>query len=103
MARIDGGELLTRTLARHGVREVFTLHGGHLDAAYQAESARRLRFIDTRHEQAAGHAADGWARTTGRGGGAMGTAGPGVTDVGAPGPNAYLCCIPPLFSDGAGP
>src|SRR5882672_5343667 len=66
MARIDGGELLTRTLARHGVREVFTLHGGHLDAAYQAESARRLRFIDARHEQAAGHAADGWARTTGR-------------------------------------
>src|SRR5437867_12256624 len=80
MARIDGGELLTRTLARHGVREIFTLHGGHLDAAYQAESARRLRFIDTRHEQAAGHAADGWARTTGRVGVAMVTAGPGVTD-----------------------
>ena len=76
MARVDGGELLTRTLARHGVREVFTLHGGHLDAAYQAESARRLRFIDTRHEQAAGHAADGWARTTGRVGVAMVTAGP---------------------------
>src|SRR5437764_7899911 len=80
MARIDGGELLTRTLARHGVREIFTLHGGQLDAAYQAESARRLRFIDTRHEQAAGHAADGWARTTGLGV-AMVTAGPGVTDV----------------------
>src|SRR2546428_3132443 len=103
MARIDGGELLTRTLARHGVREVFTLHGGHLDAAYQAESARRLRFIDTRHEQAAGHAADGWARTTGRVGVAMVTAGPGVTDVVTAVANAYLDCIPTLFIGGAAP
>jgi len=103
MARIDGGELLTRTLARHGVREVFTLHGGHLDAAYQAESARRLRFIDTRHEQAAGHAADGWARTTGRVGVAMVTAGPGVTDVVTAVANAYLDCVPTLFIGGAAP
>src|SRR5437867_1596467 len=103
MARIDGGELLTRTLARHGVREVFTLHGGHLDAAYQAESARRLRFIDTRHEQAAGHAADGWARTTGRVGVAMVTAGPGVTDVVTAVGNAYLDCVPTLFIGGAAP
>src|SRR3989449_6234080 len=103
MARIDGGELLTRTLARHGVREVFTLHGGHLDAAYQAESARRLRFIDTRHEQAAGHAADGWARTTGRVGVATGTAGPGVTDVVTAVANAYLDCVPTLFIGGAAP
>src|SRR5438094_938310 len=103
MARVDGGELLTRTLARHGVREVFTLHGGHLDAAYQAESARRLRFIDTRHEQAAGHAADGWARTTGRVGVAMVTAGPGVTDVVTAVANACLDCIPTLFIGGAAP
>src|SRR2546428_3618569 len=103
MARIDGGELLTRTLARHGVREIFTLHGGHLDAAYQAESARRLRLIDTRHEQAAGHAADGWARTTGRVGVAMVTAGPGVTDVVTAVANAYLDCIPTLFIGGAAP
>src|SRR2546428_10923466 len=94
MARIDGGELLTRTLARHGVREVFTLHGGHLDAAYQADSARRLRFIDTRHEQAAGHAADGWARTTGRVGVAMVTAGPGGTALAAPGAHAPLARTP---------
>src|SRR5207244_4003999 len=103
MARIDRGELLTRTRARHGVREIFTLHGGHLDAAYQAESARRLRFIDTRHEQAAGHAADGWARTTGRVGVAMVTAGPGVTDVVTAVANAYLDCIPTLFIGGAAP
>ena len=100
MTRIDGGELLTRTLVRHGVREVFTLHGGHLDAAYQAPSGRELRWIDTRHEQAAGHAADGWARTTGRVGVAMVTAGPGVTDVVTAVANAYLDCIPTLFLGG---
>ncbi|HKA28358.1 MAG TPA: thiamine pyrophosphate-binding protein [Candidatus Binatia bacterium] len=103
MTRIDGGELLTRTLVRHGVREVFTLHGGHLDAAYQAPSGSELRWIDTRHEQAAGHAADGWARTTGRVGVAMVTAGPGVTDVVTAVANAYLDCIPTLFLAGAAP
>src|SRR6266571_23022 len=103
MDRVDGGELLARTLAEHGVREVFTLHGGHLDAVYQAPSARRLRFIDTRHEQAAGHAADGWARTTGRVGVAMVTAGPGVTDVVTAVANAYLDCVPTLFIGGAAP
>src|SRR5512139_152424 len=102
MARIDGGEMLVRVLVQHGVREVFTLHGGHLDAIYQA-AGDRLRFIDTRHEQAAGHAADGWARTTGRIGVAIVTAGPGVTDVVSAVANAYLDCVPTLFVGGAAP
>jgi acetolactate synthase-1/2/3 large subunit len=103
MARIDGGELLVRVLEQAGVREVFTLHGGHLDAIYQAARGRQLRWIDTRHEQAAGHAADGWARTTGRVGVAVVTAGPGVTDVVTAVTNAYLDCIPTLFIGGAAP
>ena len=65
MKKIDGGEMLIRVLEDAGIDTVFTLHGGHLDAIFQA-SRDRVRFIDTRHEQAAGHAADGWARTTGR-------------------------------------
>ncbi len=103
MARIDGGEMLVRVLEQEGVREVFTLHGGHLDAIYQAAQGRKLRWIDTRHEQAAGHAADGWARTTGRVGVAVVTAGPGVTDVVTAVTNAYLDCIPTLFIGGAAP
>jgi acetolactate synthase-1/2/3 large subunit len=103
MARIDGGEMLIRVLERHGIREIFTLHGGHLDAVYQAARGREIRFIDTRHEQAAGHAADGWARTTGHVGVAMVTAGPGVTDVVTAVANAYLDCIPTLFIGGAAP
>jgi acetolactate synthase-1/2/3 large subunit len=103
MARIDGGEMLIRVLEQQGIREVFTLHGGHLDAIYQAARGRNLRWIDTRHEQAAGHAADGWARTTGRVGVAIVTAGPGVTDVVTAVTNAYLDCIPTLFIGGAAP
>jgi acetolactate synthase-1/2/3 large subunit len=103
MARIDGGEMLVRVLAQAGIREVFTLHGGHLDAIYQAALNHDFRLIDTRHEQAAGHAADGWARTTGRPGVAIVTAGPGVTDVVTGIANAYLDCIPTLFIGGAAP
>lgn len=103
MARIDGGEILVRVLEQEGIREVFTLHGGHLDAIYQAAHGRGIRWIDTRHEQAAGHAADGWARTTGRLGVAIVTAGPGVTDVVTAVANAYLDCIPTLFIGGAAP
>ena len=79
--QIDGGEMLVRVLKQHGIDTVFTLHGGHLDAIFQAALDHGLRLIDTRHEQAAGHAADGWARTTGKPGVAIITAGPGVTDV----------------------
>lgn len=103
MARIDGGEMLVRMLERNGIREIFTLHGGHLDAIYQAARSHGLRLLDTRHEQAAGHAADGWARTTGRPGVALVTAGPGVTDVVSGVANAYLDCVPTLFIGGAPP
>jgi thiamine pyrophosphate-dependent acetolactate synthase large subunit-like protein len=103
MTRIDGGEILVRVFEQQGIDVVFTLHGGHLDAIYQAARGRRLRWIDTRHEQAAGHAADGWARTTGNIGVAIVTAGPGVTDVVTAVTNAYLDCIPTLFIGGAAP
>jgi acetolactate synthase-1/2/3 large subunit len=62
-----------------------------------------MRLIDTRHEQAAGHAADGWARTTGRPGVAIVTAGPGMTDCVTAIANAHLDCVPTLFVAGAAP
>lgn len=95
--------MLIRVLEQQGIREIFTLHGGHLDAIFQAALDHHIRLIDTRHEQAAGHAADGWARTTGRPGVAIVTAGPGVTDVVTAVANAYLDCIPTLFVGGAAP
>jgi acetolactate synthase-1/2/3 large subunit len=100
---IDGGEIVVRTLLQHGVTVAFTLHGGHLDAIFQAALDHGLRLVDTRHEQAAGHAADGWARATGTVGVAIVTAGPGVTDVVTAVTNAFLDCVPVLVIGGRSP
>ena len=103
MPRINGGEMLVRALEHEGVRDIFALHGGHLDAIFKACLEHGLRVIDTRHEQAAAHMADGWARTTGRPGIAMVTAGPGVTDAVTGVANAYLDAIPMILIGGRSP
>ena len=103
MAKIDGGEMIVRALEREGVHEVFTLHGGHLDAIYAACMRHGFRVIDTRHEQAAAHMADGWARTTGRPGVAIVTAGPGVTDAVTGVANAFMDSIPMVLIGGRSP
>jgi acetolactate synthase-1/2/3 large subunit len=103
MPRINGGEMLVRALEREGVHDIFALHGGHLDAIFKACLEHGLRVIDTRHEQAAAHMADGWARTTGRPGIAMVTAGPGVTDAVTGVANAYLDAIPMILIGGRSP
>ena len=101
--QIDGGEILVRVLQAAGIERIFTLHGGHLDAIFQSAMDHGMKLVDTRHEQAAGHAADGWARTTGQVGVAIVTAGPGVTDVVTAVANAYLDCIPILVIGGRSP
>ncbi len=103
MSRVDGGELLARTLARAGVTEVFALHGGHLDAFLVACDGHGIRLTDTRHEAAAGHAADGYARITTRLGVCAVTAGPGFANVMPAIVNAYLDGVPVLFLAGAAP
>jgi acetolactate synthase-1/2/3 large subunit len=95
MATIDGGEMVVRMLEREGIREIFTLPGD-VDLILRAADRRGFRIIDTRHEQAAGHMADGWARVTGRPGVAAVTSGPGVTDVVTAVANAYVDAIPML-------
>jgi len=103
MAKIDGGEMLVRSLEQEGVREIFTLHGGHLDAIFAACRRHDFRVFDTRHEQAAAHMADGWARSTGRPGVAVVTAGPGVTDAVTGAANAYMDSIPMILIGGRSP
>ena len=100
---VNGGTLFVRTLRRADIDTLFCLHGGHLDPIFQAARDEDMRLIDTRHEQAAGHAADGWARTTGRPGVAIVTAGPGMTDCVTAIANAHLDCVPTLFVAGAAP
>jgi acetolactate synthase-1/2/3 large subunit len=98
--KIDGGEMFASMLEREGVENVFGLHGGHIDPIFQACRDHGIRIIDTRHEQAAGHMADAWARTTGRPGVAVVTAGPGVTDIVTAVANAYIDSVPMLVVGG---
>ena len=65
MSDLTGGELVARVLAREGVGAIFTLCGGHVLPIYDACLRHGIRVIDVRHEQAAAHAADAWARLTG--------------------------------------
>ncbi len=101
MDMMTGGALLARTLQAAGVDEVFSLHGGHLDAFLIACAGHGIRLTDTRHEASAGHAAEAYARATGRIGVAVVTAGPGFTNAYTAIANAYLDRMPVLFVIGA--
>jgi acetolactate synthase-1/2/3 large subunit len=76
-----GGRIVADALKREGVSHLFTLCGGHIQNIYDGCLDVGIRVVDVRHEQTAGHAADGWARVTGQPGVCAVTAGPGVTDV----------------------
>jgi acetolactate synthase-1/2/3 large subunit len=103
MALVDGGDLVARCLKQEGVDAIFTLCGGHVQAIYDACIDENIRVIDVRHEQAAGHAAEGWSRATRKCGVAVVTAGPGVTDVVTAVANAYQNRSPMLVIGGRSP
>src|SRR6266496_4037380 len=100
---IHGGWLVAKILKREGVEVVFTLSGGHIAAIYDGCKREGIRVVDTRHEQAAVHAAEGWAKCTRTPGVALLTAGPGVTDGVTGVANAYLAGSPILVIGGAAP
>ena len=103
MATVDGGELVVRMLEREGVKQVYALMGGHIDTILQACLDHGVKIYDTRHEQAAGHMADAYARLTGRPGVVVVTAGPGVTDVVTAVANAHLDAVPMVVLGGRHP
>ncbi|HEY4998232.1 MAG TPA: thiamine pyrophosphate-binding protein [Usitatibacter sp.] len=72
-----GADALARALARSGVRRVFTLSGNHIMPLFDAALDAGIALIHTRHEAAAVHMADAWARLTGEPGVALVTGGPG--------------------------
>ncbi|HLJ81249.1 MAG TPA: thiamine pyrophosphate-binding protein, partial [Ktedonobacterales bacterium] len=98
-----GGLLVAEMLQREGVETVFTLSGGHIAAIYDGCVRRGIRVVDTRHEQVAVHAAEGWAKVTRKPGVALLTAGPGVTDGITGIANAYLGGSPIVVFGGAAP
>ena len=101
MVTITGGELVVRTLLAAKVRHVFGLHGAHLETIFQSLARHGIPIIDTRHEVAAGHAAEGYARATRGLGVAMVTAGPGFTNVITSMANACLDRTPVLYRSGS--
>ena len=101
MAKVSGGELLVRTLIKAGVKQTFGLHGAHLETLFQACLDHDIPILDTRHEVAAGHAAEAYARATNTLGVAMVTAGPGFTNCVTSITNAYLDRTPVLYIAGS--
>lgn len=81
MAKMHGGLMAARVLKAEGVKYLFGLCGGHTNPLYDGCLAEGIKIIDTRHEQAAVHMAEGWALTTGQPGVCAFTAGPGVTNA----------------------
>src|SRR5256884_918485 len=78
---ISGGHLVAKALKNEGVDTIFTLCGGHIIDIYDGCIDEGIRIIDVRHEQVAAHAADGYARQTGKLGCVVTTAGPGCTNA----------------------
>src|SRR5512138_2457268 len=103
METLTGGRLVARMLRREGVSTVFTLSGLHVAPIYAGCVDEGVRIVDTRHEQAAAHAADAWARLTRGAGVAIVTAGPGVTDAVTGVANAYAASSPLVLLGGAAP
>jgi acetolactate synthase-1/2/3 large subunit len=78
---ISGGHLVAKGLKNEGVDTIFTLCGGHIIDIYDGCLDEDIRIVDVRHEQVAAHAADGYARQTGKLGCVVTTAGPGCTNA----------------------
>ena len=103
MGTSTGAQLLVRMLKAEGVRHLFTLSGLHIAPIYAACVEEGIQVVDTRHEQAAAHAADATARLTRGIGVACVTAGPGVTDAITGIANAFAASSPVLLLGGAAP
>jgi len=101
---LSGGQLAAKALKEAGVEVIFTLSGGHIMPLFEGCLDEGIRIIDVRHEQAAVHAADAWARCNpGKVGVAAITAGPGVTDGVTGVANAWRANSPILVFGGQGP
>ncbi len=92
---MTGAEVLLEALAREGVEVIFGHPGGAIMPVYDALYRRTdLRHVLTRHEQGAGHAAEGYARRTGRVGVALATSGPGALNLVTPLADAMMDSTP---------
>jgi acetolactate synthase-1/2/3 large subunit len=101
--QIDGGQALIRSLELEGVEVIFGLPGGAILPVYDPIIDSPIRHILVRHEQGAGHMAEGYAHATGRPGVAMVTSGPAATNVVTPLCDAMLDSVPLVMITGQVP
>jgi acetolactate synthase I/II/III large subunit len=94
MGKITGAQMLIKCLKEEGVEVIFGFPGGVVIPIYDAIFDSDLRHILVRHEQGAVHAADGYARATGKVGVCLATSGPGATNLITGIANAYMDSIP---------
>jgi acetolactate synthase-1/2/3 large subunit len=98
---MDGAEALLESLKREGVDALFGISGGAILPIYDALGKQQdIWSILTRHEQGAGHMAEGYARATGRVGCCIGTSGPGATNLVTAITDAYMDSTPTVFLSG---
>ncbi|MCX6459427.1 MAG: acetolactate synthase large subunit [Actinobacteria bacterium] len=102
--QITGAQSLIRSLEAAGVDTIFGIPGGAILPAYDPlMDSRQIRHILVRHEQAGGHAAEGYALATGRVGVCMATSGPGATNLVTPIADAHMDSVPMVAITGQVP
>lgn len=99
----NGGEALVKALELQGVDVMFGLPGGAILPVYDSILESSIRHVLVRHEQGAGHMAEGYAHATGRPGVAMVTSGPAATNIVTPLCDAYLDSVPMVCITGQVP
>ena len=92
--KTNGGKALMKSLESQGVEIVFGLPGGAILPAYDPLIDSSIRHVLVRHEQGAGHMAEGYAHATGRPGVAIVTSGPAATNMVTPLADAMLDSVP---------
>ena len=92
--KTNGGKALMKNLEAEGVEILFGLPGGAILPAYDPLIDSSMRHILVRHEQGAGHMAEGYAHATGKPGVAMVTSGPAATNMVTPLADAMLDSVP---------
>jgi acetolactate synthase-1/2/3 large subunit len=93
-APLSGAQSLIRSLEAAGTEHIFGIPGGAILPAYDPLMDSTIRHILVRHEQGAGHAAQGYAAATGRVGVCMATSGPGATNLVTPLADAHMDSVP---------
>ena len=99
--KLTGAEILLEALKREGVKTIFALPGGVVLKIFDVlHQQKDVRVILTRHEQGAGHMAEGYAKATGKAGVALVTSGPGMSNVVTALVDAYMDSVPLVVISG---